>query len=142
MKIFNLIKLIVVLVLTSLLTKADGQVTASFYFNANNSKFAVGYEFTDRFWADLRIYSGSLMEDITPELVLAYNFLQKDKYETYAGLGLSIQHFEGVVIPIGLAVKPFESLENLSFNIEFTPLIGDHGMLLRSYLGVRYEIGK
>jgi hypothetical protein len=110
--------------------------------NESNSKLAIGYEFNDKLWTDLRIYSGTNTENFTPEIVLNYNFVRKENYDTYFGGGVIINNINGLVIPIGVAVKPFENLKNLSFNIEFNPLyeMNFNDLFIRGFIGMRYKL--
>ncbi len=122
--------------------KGYSQLSTSFYLNESNSKVAIGYEFNDKLWTDLRIYSGTNIENFTPEIVLNYNFVRKENYNTYIGGGIILNNINGVVIPLGIAVKPFESLKNLSFNIEFNPIyeIDFSDLFIRGFIGIRYKL--
>lgn len=123
-------------------TKANAQISTSFYTNDSYSKFAVGYNFTEKLWGDLRIYSGTSIDNITPEMVLNYNFIIKNSYDFYSGVGITLNNINGVVIPVGVAIKPFENLKELSFNIEFNPLyeVDDRNLFIRGFLGIRYRL--
>ena len=135
----NFITLFSILILS---TKTYSQISASFYTNSSNSKFAVGYNFNEKLWTDLRIYSGTNIDNITPELVLNYNFINKNNYDLYAGAGMIFNNINGFVLPVGVAVKPFDNFKNLSFNIEFTPLyeMDDRDLYIRGFLGIRYKL--
>lgn len=93
-------------------------------------------------WSDLRIYSGTTIDNFTPEIVLNYNFLRKENYETYFGAGAILNNINGIVIPIGIGIKPFENLKNLSINIEFNPLyeIDLDDVFIRGFIGIRYKL--
>lgn len=138
----NLPKSLLIIVLLIFATKASSQITTSFYTNSSNSKFAIGYNFNDKLWTDLRIYSGTDIDNFTPEAVLNYNFLNKDSYETYLGAGVILNNINGVVVPVGIGIKPFENLKNLSINLEFNPLYEfDHSNLfIRGFIGIRYKL--
>lgn len=118
------------------------QISTSFYRNAKNSKIAIGYQFNDKLWSDVRVYSGTNIENFTPEIVLNYNFMRKENYETYIGAGFSINNINGIIIPIGIGIKPFEALKNLSFNIELNPTyeLDLHDLLFRGFVGIRYVL--
>jgi hypothetical protein len=117
-------------------------VSTSFYTNESNSKIAIGYQFNEKLWSDLRIYSGTSIDNFTPEIVLNYNYLRKENYETYFGTGIILNNINGIVIPIGIAIKPFENLKNLSLNIEFNPLyeIDLNDLFIRGFIGIRYKL--
>jgi len=135
-------KLIFTLILGITFFNSYSQISASFYQNESNSKIAIGYEFNDKLWTDFRLYSGTNIENITPEIVLNYNFLKKKKYETYIGAGIILNNINGIIIPIGIGIKPFENLKNLSLNIELNPLyeidFGD--VFIRGFIGIRYVL--
>ncbi|MFP9114057.1 hypothetical protein ACLI1A_08935 [Flavobacterium sp. RHBU_3] len=121
--------------------KALSQVTASFYTSGTLSKVAIGYNFNERLWADARIYSSTSADGITPEAVINYNYLAKESYYTYIGVGAIVNDVNGVLIPIGVGIKPFENLKNLSINIELDPLyeIDDEDLYINGFIGLRYK---
>lgn len=122
--------------------KGHAQLSTSFYTNESNSKIAFGYEFNEKLWGDLRIYSNFSIADITPEIVLNYNYLLKDNYETYVGAGLVLNNLNGIVIPVGIAIKPFEQLKNVSLNIEFNPVyeFDFNDLFIQGFIGIRYKL--
>ena len=136
------LKLTIFFCLSIIYFKGYSQISTSFYMNESNSKVAIGYEFNNKLWTDLRIYSGTNIKNFTPEIVLNYNFVRKENYETYIGGGVILNNINGVVIPIGIAVRPFENLKNLSFNIEFNPLyeIDFNDLFIRGFIGIRYKL--
>jgi hypothetical protein len=138
----SILKLIIILSLVITYSSGYSQVSTSFYVNESNSKIAIGYQFNDKLWSDLRIYSGTTIDNFTPEIVLNYNFLRKENYETYFGAGAILNNINGIVIPIGIAIKPFENLKNLSINIEFNPLyeIDLDDVFFRGFIGIRYKL--
>lgn len=121
-------------------TEASSQITASFYTNSNSSKFTVGYNINERFWTDLRIYSDTSLDNITPEIVINHNIVNKADYDIYFGAGAILNNINAVVIPVGVAIKPFENLKNLSFNIEFNPIyeFDLDDVFIRGFIGMRY----
>lgn len=122
--------------------KGFSQVSVSFYANDANAKIGVGYEFNEKLWSDLRIYSGTNIDNITPEIVLNYNFLQKESYETYAGVGGIFNNVNGVVVPVGIGIRPFEKIPALSLNIEFNALyeVDLSDLFIRGFIGIRYKL--
>jgi len=138
----SILKLIITLSLVITYSSGYSQVSTSFYVNESNSKIAIGYQFNDKLWSDLRIYSGTTIDNFTPEIVLNYNFLRKENYETYFGAGAILNNINGIVIPIGIGIKPFENLKNLSINIEFNPLyeIDLDDVFIRGFIGIRYKL--
>ena len=138
----KLLKLFFSLCLVVIYSNGYSQISTSFYANDSNSKFAVGYQFNDKLWSDLRIYSGTNIVNLTPEIVLNYNYLRKENYETYFGAGVILNNINGVVIPIGIAIIPFENLKNISINIEINPLyeIDLNDLFIRGFIGIRYKL--
>ena len=97
----------------------NSQISTSFQTNANISKIGLGYNFNEKLWGELRIYSGTSIEEITPELVLNYNFVQKEIYETYFGGGVVLNYFNGILTQAGVHIKPFNDFRNFSFTMRF-----------------------
>lgn len=85
---------------------AAAQVTAS-YHQTSAPFAAVGYEF-ERFAPELRINTNVYTDDFSAELVLPYKFLRKQMYYLDAGLGIRAGFDDGLVVPVGLSVFPFE----------------------------------
>lgn len=123
-------------------TETYSQITASFYTNSSDSKFAIGYNINERFWTDLRIYSDTSVDNITPEIVINHNIVTKTSYDVYFGAGAILNNINGVVIPVGIGIKPFENLKDLSFNIEFNPIyeFDLDNLFVRGFLGIRYKL--
>lgn len=118
------------------------QLTTSFYMNDQNSKVAIGYEFNDRLWADFRIFSGFNFNYFKPEVVLNYNFIQRENYYTYVGGGFSANSFNSsVLVPLGIGIKPFDNLKNLSINIELIPTyyFDFQDAFIVGFVGLRYR---
>ena len=128
--------------LSLLNNKGFSQMSIS-YYSSSLSKIGLGYNFKDRFWSELRLYSNTTLDNITPELVLCYNIVKKDKHNIYVGLGGNVNYFNGIVVPIGVQFSPFEKLDKFSFHIEFQPTIDfESATLLQSSWGLRYRFGK
>jgi hypothetical protein len=136
------LSLFITLILGLVSTTSYSQITTSFYVSESNSKFGIGYEFNEKLWTDLRVYSGTNISNFTPEIVLNYNFLRKENYYTYVGGGIIVNNINGIVVPIGIGIKPFENMKNLSINIEFNPLyeIDLDDLYIRGFIGLRYKI--
>tara|TARA_R110000850_G_scaffold70158_2_gene155687 strand:- start:459 stop:875 length:417 start_codon:yes stop_codon:yes gene_type:complete len=97
------------------------------------------YELKDKYMGELRFSTDNFFEDISPELVFT-RFIKKDNdYNFYGGLGARLNIYEGLVIPLGINVYPFEK-KNFGFQMELTPIIGDDA-LLRGTWGIRYRFG-
>tara|TARA_B100000953_G_scaffold226851_1_gene188461 strand:+ start:1547 stop:1975 length:429 start_codon:yes stop_codon:yes gene_type:complete len=120
---------------------ATAQMSASFHTNAHYSKIGLGYNFNERLWLDGRIYSGTTIEGITPEVSLNYNFIQREIYETYFGAGVVLNHLNAVVLQSGLQLKPIENLRNFSFILEAQPQYNwDYETFyFNAFGGIRYK---
>jgi hypothetical protein len=122
--------------------KGFSQVSVS-YYSSSFSKMGVGYHFGDRLWSELRVYGNTSLSDFTPELVICFNIVKKEKHNVYLGFGGNINVFTGFVLPIGVQFSPFEKLERFSFHIEFQPTLDlDNDLFLLSAWGLRYKFGK
>ena len=122
--------------------KGFTQVSVSFY-NSSLSKIGVAYNFNDKLWTELKVYSNTVFEDITPELVVCYNVINKEKYNFYAGIGGVVNYFNGIVLPVGVQFSPFEKFANFSLHIECEPTFDfESEFLLQSSWGLRYMFNK
>lgn len=122
-------------------TRGVSQLSIS-YYSSSLSKIGMGYQFSDRIWSEFRVYSNTIIEDFTPELVVCYNISKKDYHNVYVGLGGNVNVFEGIVLPIGVQFSPFEKLNRFSLHIELQPSwnIG-YDFILQSSWGLRYRFG-
>jgi hypothetical protein len=115
---------------------------AQFGVNAHQSEIpfvGFNYEFADRIRPEVRIGTDNYFENISIELIGTYDILNKTDYEFYAGAGLRFNLLDGLVIPVGLNIFPFES-KNFGFHIELSPIFSfDDDSLLRGSWGIRYR---
>ena len=95
------------------------------------------YEINDRLRPEIRLGTDTYFEDISGEIVLTYDVINKEDFEVYAGAGARVGNFEGVPIPVGINVFPFE-IKKFGFHIEVAPLIGEDAILRGSW-GIRYK---
>ena len=85
---------------------AFSQLSISFY-SSNLSKIGLAYDFSPRFWSELRLYSNTDLSNITPELVFCFNVANREYHKVYLGLGVNVNYFTGFVMPIGVQFSPF-----------------------------------
>jgi hypothetical protein len=136
-----------VLSLTALLclvsATAFPQMSISFY-SSNLSKIGLAYNFSDRFWTEMRLYSNTEIYDITPEIVFCYNVSSKEQHNIYMGLGGTINYFTGFVVPAGVQFTPFEKLDRFSLHIEIEPVFDFNyeSIIIQSSWGIRYKFIK
>jgi hypothetical protein len=113
------------------------------YYSSTLSKIGLGYNFNDRFWSELRLYSNTSISDITPELVICYNIVKKERHNIYLGLGGNVNYFTGFVLPVGVQFTPIEKFDRFSLHIEFQPTLDiNSDLILQSSWGLRYKFVK
>ncbi len=99
---------------------------------------SISYEIKGRLVPELRLSTDTYLgESFSPEFVLTYQFLNKEDYEFYSGLGFRANDFQGVVLPIGFNFFPFEQ-KKFGFHLELAPIINDNPILRGSW-GIRYR---
>jgi hypothetical protein len=127
----------------SLSNHVFGQLSASYQYSSLN-KIGLGYNFSNKVWTELRIYSNTFLNDFTPEIALFYNVSMKARHEIYVGIGGTINYFNGVVVPIGLQFRPIDNFKRFSIQIEFEPIIDfdRQDIIFQSSAGIRYTFGK
>ncbi|MDR6302135.1 hypothetical protein [Mesonia maritima] len=135
------LKMIFTLIVLFSLTDVNAQLSASFYGNDADSKIGIGYDFNEKLWGEIRVYSGPSITNTTAEAVLNYNFIRKEKYQTYVGIGAIANNLNGIIAPIGLRFSPIESLSNFLIHIELQPAyIFDYDdAFLTGFFGIRYK---
>ncbi|MBN2639733.1 MAG: hypothetical protein JXR65_11685 [Bacteroidales bacterium] len=124
--------------------KGFSQVSVS-YYSSPTSKIGVGYNFNDKVWGELRIYSNTYIEDITPEAVLCYNFINKERHNVYVGIGGVVNYFNGIIVPVGVQFTPIKTFKRFSLHLELETIIDiqrDANFILQSSWGIRYKLGK
>jgi hypothetical protein len=120
-------------------TKTYSQLSVS-YYSSSLSKIGLGYNFTPRFWSEVRLYGNTSLQNITPELVFCYNIAKKDNHNIYLGLGGNINYFTGFVMPIGVQFTPFEKFNRFSLHIELQPTFDlQSDIIIQSSWGLRYK---
>jgi len=131
------------LVLTGLISfmsnNAFSQIGVS-YYSSSLSKIGLSYNFSNRVWSEVRLYSNTSFDDLTPELVLCYNFVNKEKYNIYAGVGGVLNYYNGIIVPIGVQFTPFEKFDKFSLHIELQPTLDfENTLFVQSSWGIRYK---
>lgn len=126
-------------------------VGLSIFFISNNSLAQIGvsfhqsnlpfvglsYEINNKFLPELRIGTDNYLEDTSLELVMNYIFRRNETVNLYAGLGGRVGVLEGLVVPVGLNIYPFEN-RNFGFHMEVAPILRESGILRGSW-GIRYR---
>jgi len=137
------IKILVLFGLFSIISiKVFSQMSIS-YYSSSLSKIGLGYNFSDNFWSELRLYSNTSINDITPELVVCYNIVKKENHNVYLGLGGNVNYFTGFVLPAGVQFTPIEKFDRFSLHIELQPTLDiESDLIVQSSWGLRYKFGK
>jgi len=121
--------------------KGFSQLSIS-YYSSTLSKIGLGYNFNDRFWSELRLYSNTSISDITPEVVICYNIVKKERHNIYLGLGGNVNYFTGFVLPVGVQFTPIEKFDRFSLHIELQPTLDiESDLIIQSSWGLRYKFG-
>lgn len=120
-----------------------GQLSVSYHYSSL-SKIGLGYNFSPSIWTELRLYSNTTLDNLTPEFTLLFNVCKKERHEVYVGVGGVANGFSGVLFPIGIQFRPFENFKRFSFHIELAPLLETNRdeVILQSAAGIRYTFGK
>lgn len=136
------IKVLMLICMIALFSKSGFSQMSVSYYSSSLSKIGVGYDFSEKIWGELRLYSNTTIDDMTPELVFSYNFINKEKHKTYIGVGGNFNYFTGLVLPIGLRFTPCEKLARFSFHIELQPTLDfESDLIFQSSWGLRYKFG-
>jgi hypothetical protein len=122
---------------------ASSQLSVS-YYSSSLSKIGLAYDFSPRFWSELRLYSNTAIGNITPELVFCFNLTNKEFHKVYLGLGGNVNYFTGFVMPIGVQFTPFEKFDRFSLHIELQPTLdfSSEDVIIQSSWGIRYKFLK
>lgn len=129
----------IVLMLVIFPAIAFGQFGVGFH-QSNLPFVAFSYQTKGKLRPELRIATDNYLESLSLEAVLTYNFIRKEDYECYAGLGVRSDPVAGLVVPVGLNVYPFE-VKQLGFHIELAPIVNE-SVLLRGSWGIRYRFNR
>lgn len=140
----NMKKAIIVAVMAGVLgfisSGAFSQPSVS-YYSSNLSKIGLAYDFSPRFWSELRLYSDTEISNITPELVFCFNLASKEYHRIYLGFGGNINYFTGFVMPAGVQFTPFEKFGRFSVHIELEPTLDldAEDLIIQASWGIRYR---
>ncbi len=139
----RLIRILMLVSVVALFSKTGFSQLSVSYYASSLSKIGMGYNFSDRFWSELRIYSNTTIHDLTPELVACFNIVKKENHNVYLGLGVNVNYFNGFVLPIGVQFAPIEKFDRFSLHIELQPTLDtDTDLIFQGSWGLRYRFGK
>lgn len=117
-----------------------GQFSLASYVSSN-SKVGIGYSFSDRITAEVRLPDLELTENPIGDLVVMYNFKQEQFYDLYIGLGYVEERREGVMVPVGMQFRPIPEFRNISVQMEFSPIYKEDDWFFDNSIAVRYTFG-
>ncbi len=115
------------------------QTTVAFH-QSNLPFIGVNHQFGEKFIPEFRIGTDQYFGDLSLELDVNYIFKKTDRFEFYGGLGGRIGNFEGMVIPVGLNIYPFEQ-KDFGFHMEGAAIVGG-SEVARGSFGIRYRFLK
>lgn len=100
---------------------------------------AFSYEIKDKWVPEIRFGTDNYFLDMGIEAVVNYNIKSTDEIDFYAGVGGRVLLIDGVVIPVGVNIYPFQS-KSFGFHMELAGLIPfDDSAILRGTWGIRYR---
>lgn len=132
-------KVILLAFLGFISTASFAQWTVS-YHQSNLPFLGVNKQLGEKWLPEFRVGTDNFVENVSLELVINHIFYKNDRIDFYGGLGGRIQSFEGLVIPVGLNIYPFER-KDFGFHIEAAQFIGE-GNIFRGSFGIRYRFLK
>lgn len=120
-------------------TASFAQWTVS-YHQSNLPFLGVNKQLGEKWLPEFRVGTDNFIDNVSLELVINHIFYKNDRIDFYGGLGGRIQSFEGLVIPVGLNIYPFER-KDFGLHIEAAQFIGE-GNIFRGSFGIRYRFLK
>lgn len=130
------IKFILVLSIFFISNNSFAQLGVSFH-QSNLPFVGISYEIKNRFSPEIRVGTDNYFHDTSLELAVNYIFKRNETVNVYAGLGGRIGFLEGLVVPVGLNIYPFDT-KNFGFQIELAPIVRESSVL-RGSGGIRYR---
>lgn len=115
---------------------AHAQFGASIH-QSNLPFVGLNYEIKERFLPEFRVGIDNFVDELSMELTVSYIFKKNELVNAYAGLGARVNGLNGLVVPVGLNIYPFEK-KNFGFQMEVAGLLGE-GALIRGSWGIRYR---
>ncbi len=133
------IKLFILLgLLFGITSKGKSQLSIA-YYSSSMAKIGMGYDFSEKVRGELRVYSNTFREDITPEIVLCFNIVRREYHNIYIGLGYAFNAIDGLVIPAGVQFYPIPDFRKFSLHVELQPTYEYFdGLILQASWGLRY----
>jgi len=120
------------------------QVSVAYHYSFALSSIAVGTNPDRNIWGEFRIGMDTELNDFSPEVVGFWNYLKRDDFKLFVGLGLRLNLAAGPILPaFGFTFNPIESKPNFAIHAEGAVLArAEDTAILRGSLGLRYFIRK
>ncbi len=110
------------------------------YYQSSSPKIAVAHNFSERLWAEARVYGNTFTNNFTPEAAILYNLIQQENHSVYIGAGGNLNGYQGFILPMGVQVRPLRDFRNLALHMELQPMYDFNTYyILQSSLGFRYH---
>jgi len=134
-------KLLIISLLALTSYTVQAQLSASYYDGNPASKIGVGYDFNETIWSEIRMYTGSSIQNFTFEGVVNFNLKQTEDYKFYLGGGVVVNNLTGLVAPVGLQISPFKNFREFAFQIEAMPMyeFDESNAFFFGSWGIRYR---
>lgn len=134
-------RICLLVLLTSMFIAREGfsQMNVS-YHQSRLSFVAVGYEFS-KWTPELRLSTDVFIDEMSVEVVVPYKVIQREDYYLDAGLGLRVGDYDGLLLPVGLSVFPFEK-KQFGFHTEaaiITVLEEGVNSIFRGSIGIQFR---
>jgi len=112
-------------------------------FHQSNLPFlGVNHQIGEKWLPEFRIGTDNYVENLGFELLGNYLIKSEESTQIYAGAGLRVNLFDGVVLASGINYYPFNK-KDFGFHMEAAPIIGfEEGVLFRGSFGIRYRFLK
>uniref|UniRef100_UPI0040477139 hypothetical protein n=1 Tax=Roseivirga sp. TaxID=1964215 RepID=UPI0040477139 len=101
----------------------------------------VNYQIKENYITELRFGTDNFFSNIGVEGVITRLIKRDEDFQFYGGLGIRLNTFQGLIIPVGLNLYPFDN-KQFGFHMELAGMIVDEGELLRATWGIRYRFKK
>jgi hypothetical protein len=119
----------------SLISKAQFGVSIH---QTNIAFVGFNYQIKEKYIPEFRLGTDNFFDNISVEAVMT-RIIQKDNdFQFYGGLGVRLNLYQGVVIPVGLNIYPLGN-KQFGFHMELTGMIVEEGEILRATWGIRYR---
>jgi len=132
--------LFISLFLTFFLSQAKAQFGFA-YYQSHLSYAGFNYQIGERWLPEVRMGVNTDFGDFSPEVVANYLFVSKENHKCYAGIGARGNVDQGIVVPVGLIMYPFEN-KQFGFHSELALIVENRNNIIRGSWGIRYRFNR